>query len=85
MTCASAAGYIYLYSIYYYVVKTKYVSTISFICYYYYFLVKSTNNNIFIYFRMTGMFQTSFYFGYTALLSLGMFCMLGKYNRSHVY
>jgi hypothetical protein len=28
--------------------------------------------------RMTGMFQTSFYFGYTAILSLGMFCMLGK-------
>ncbi|KAI8881538.1 hypothetical protein K501DRAFT_222737 [Backusella circina FSU 941] len=49
MTCASASGYIYLYSIYYYVVKTK----------------------------MTGMFQTSFYFGYTALLALGMFCMLG--------
>ncbi|KAG2201812.1 hypothetical protein INT47_004369 [Mucor saturninus] len=49
MTCASAAGYIYLYSIYYFMVKTK----------------------------MTGMFQTSFYFGYTAILSLGMFCMLG--------
>lgn len=30
------------------------------------------------YIRMTGMFQTSFYFGYTAILSLGMFCMLGK-------
>ncbi len=28
-------------------------------------------------YRMTGMFQTSFYFGYTAILSLGMFCMLG--------
>ncbi|KAI8981873.1 hypothetical protein BDF20DRAFT_936952 [Mycotypha africana] len=49
MTCASTAAYIYLYSIYYYVAKTK----------------------------MTGMFQTSFYFGYTALLSFGMFCMLG--------
>ncbi|KAI8091041.1 uncharacterized protein B0P05DRAFT_485514 [Gilbertella persicaria] len=49
MTCASTAGYVYLYSIYYFMVKTK----------------------------MTGMFQTSFYFGYTALLSLGMFCMLG--------
>ncbi|KAI8641398.1 hypothetical protein BD408DRAFT_346224 [Parasitella parasitica] len=49
MTCASTAGYVYLYSIYYFTVKTK----------------------------MTGMFQTSFYFGYTAILSLGMFCMLG--------
>lgn len=29
-------------------------------------------------YRMTGLFQTSFYFGYTAILSLGMFCMLGK-------
>ncbi|PHZ10362.1 transmembrane protein TM9SF3 [Rhizopus microsporus ATCC 52813] len=49
MTCASTAGYIYLYSVYYFMTKT----------------------------RMTGLFQTSFYFGYTAILSLGMFCMLG--------
>ncbi|CAO3657289.1 unnamed protein product [Mucor hiemalis] len=49
MTCASASGYIYLYSVYYFMAKTK----------------------------MTGMFQTSFYFGYTAILCLGMFCMLG--------
>lgn len=49
MTCASTAGYIYLYSLYYFMAKTK----------------------------MTGLFQTSFYFGYTAILSLGMFCMLG--------
>ncbi|KAI7901106.1 uncharacterized protein BX663DRAFT_457194 [Cokeromyces recurvatus] len=49
MTCASTAGYIYIYSIYYFFMKTK----------------------------MTGMFQTSFYFGYTALLCLGIFCMLG--------
>ncbi|CAO3588445.1 unnamed protein product [Absidia cylindrospora] len=48
-TCASTAGYVYLYSIYYFFTKTK----------------------------MTGMFQTSFYFGYTALLSLGLFFMLG--------
>ncbi|KAI8328676.1 hypothetical protein BD560DRAFT_451683 [Blakeslea trispora] len=49
MTCASTAGYVYLYAIYYFMAKTK----------------------------MTGMFQTSFYFGYSALLSLGMFFMLG--------
>ncbi|KAI8333110.1 hypothetical protein BC941DRAFT_435122 [Chlamydoabsidia padenii] len=49
-TCASTAGYVYLYSIYYFFAKTK----------------------------MTGMFQTSFYFGYTALLSLGLFFMLGS-------
>ncbi|KAL0081447.1 hypothetical protein J3Q64DRAFT_1697142 [Phycomyces blakesleeanus] len=34
----------------------------------YYFFAKT---------RMTGLFQISFYFGYTALLSLGMFFMLG--------
>ncbi|GAB5591834.1 hypothetical protein Unana1_06734 [Umbelopsis nana] len=27
--------------------------------------------------RMTGFFQTSFYFGYTGLVCLGMFCLLG--------
>ncbi|CAO3589718.1 unnamed protein product [Absidia cylindrospora] len=34
----------------------------------YYFFTKT---------KMTGTFQTSFYFGYTGLLCLGMFCMLG--------
>ncbi|CAO3647151.1 unnamed protein product [Cunninghamella echinulata] len=48
-SCASTAGYVYLYSIYYFFTKTK----------------------------MTGLFQISFYFGYTALLSLGLFFMLG--------
>lgn len=28
--------------------------------------------------RMTGFFQSSFYFGYTGLVCLGMFCLLGK-------
>ncbi|CAO3629278.1 unnamed protein product [Cunninghamella blakesleeana] len=50
MSCASTAGYVYLYSIYYFFTKTK----------------------------MTGLFQTSFYFGYTALLSLGLLFMLGS-------
>ena len=31
---------------------------------------------------MTGFFQTSYYFGYTALISLGMFCMLGFVGHS---
>ncbi|KAI8086052.1 uncharacterized protein BX664DRAFT_281650 [Halteromyces radiatus] len=32
--------------------------------------------------KMTGAFQTSFYFGYTGLLCLGMFCMLGFVGHS---
>lgn len=32
-------------------------------------------------YRMTGFFQTSFYFGYTGLVCLGMFCLLGKSQR----
>ncbi|ORY90520.1 hypothetical protein BCR43DRAFT_567041 [Syncephalastrum racemosum] len=39
----------------------------------YYFFAKT---------KMTGMFQTSYYFGYTALLALGMFCMLGFIGHS---
>ncbi|CDS07558.1 hypothetical protein LRAMOSA01507 [Lichtheimia ramosa] len=39
----------------------------------YYFFAKT---------KMTGMFQTSFYFGYTALIALGMFCMLGFVGHS---
>ncbi|KAI9310001.1 hypothetical protein BX666DRAFT_1871670 [Dichotomocladium elegans] len=40
---------------------------------FYYFFAKT---------KMTGMFQTSFYFGYTALISLGLFCMLGFVGHS---
>ncbi|KAI7871697.1 hypothetical protein BDF14DRAFT_1954399 [Spinellus fusiger] len=32
--------------------------------------------------KMTGFFQTSFYFGYTAILALGMFFMLGYVGHS---
>ncbi|KAI8073117.1 hypothetical protein BC940DRAFT_103459 [Gongronella butleri] len=32
--------------------------------------------------KMSGTFQTSFYFGYTALLCLGMFCLLGFVGHS---
>ncbi|KAG2219379.1 hypothetical protein INT45_006087 [Circinella minor] len=39
----------------------------------YYFFAKT---------KMTGFFQTSYYFGYTALISLGMFCMLGFVGHS---
>lgn len=70
MTCASTAGYIYLYSVYYFMTKTRYGEENS--LFDIYILTHS-----YIY-RMTGLFQTSFYFGYTAILSLGMFCMLGK-------
>ncbi|KAI8059892.1 hypothetical protein BC940DRAFT_247236 [Gongronella butleri] len=48
-TCASTAGYVYVYAIYYYLMKTK----------------------------MTGLFQTSFYFGYSALMCIGLGLMLG--------
>ncbi|ORX47505.1 hypothetical protein DM01DRAFT_1339135 [Hesseltinella vesiculosa] len=48
-SCASTAGYVYAYAIYYYFVKTK----------------------------MTGLFQTSFYFGYCGLLCTGLALMLG--------
>jgi len=36
-------------------------------------------------YRMTGFFQTSFYFGYTGLVCLGMFCLLGKVQRFSNY
>ncbi|KAL1366013.1 hypothetical protein HN51_013926 [Arachis hypogaea] len=48
-SAASTAVYVYLYSIYYYYVKTK----------------------------MSGFFQTSFYFGYTLMFSLGLGILCG--------
>lgn len=50
-SAASTAIYVYLYSIYYYYVKTK----------------------------MSGFFQTSFYFGYTAMFCLGLGILCGKF------
>ncbi|KAH0451113.1 hypothetical protein IEQ34_018412 [Dendrobium chrysotoxum] len=49
-SAASTAAYVYLYSIYYYSVKTK----------------------------MTGFFQTSFYFGYTLMFCLGIGILCGR-------
>ncbi|KAJ7565859.1 hypothetical protein O6H91_02G077800 [Diphasiastrum complanatum] len=49
LSAASTAGYVYLYSVYYYFMKTK----------------------------MTGFFQTSFYFGYTLMLCLGLGILCG--------
>lgn len=48
-SAASTAGYVYLYSIYYYFIKTK----------------------------MSGFFQTSFYFGYTLMFCLGLGILCG--------
>lgn len=50
-SAASTAVYVYLYSIYYYHVKTK----------------------------MSGFFQTSFYFGYTLMFCLGLGILCGEY------
>ena len=49
-SAASTAVYVYLYSIYYYHMKTK----------------------------MSGFFQTSFYFGYTLMFCLGLGTLCGK-------
>jgi transmembrane 9 superfamily protein 3 len=49
LASASTAGYVFLYSIYYFVAKTK----------------------------MTGFFQTAFYFGYMAMFCLGLAVMCG--------
>ncbi|GES73084.1 transmembrane 9 superfamily member 3 [Rhizophagus clarus] len=49
LTCGSTAVYVYLYSIYYFINRTK----------------------------MYGLFQTSFYFGNTAIVCFGLFVMLG--------
>lgn len=51
-SAASTAVYVYLYSIYYFSVKTK----------------------------MSGFFQTSFYFGYTLMFCLGLGILCGEYN-----
>ncbi|KVH93509.1 Nonaspanin (TM9SF) [Cynara cardunculus var. scolymus] len=58
-SAASTAIYVYLYSIYYYYVKTK----------------------------MSGFFQTSFYFGYTAMfcLGLGILCGAVGYLGSNLF
>jgi len=53
-SAASTAVYVYLYSIYYYYMKTK----------------------------MSGFFQTSFYFGYTLMFSLGLGILCGKSSVS---
>jgi len=50
LSAASTAIYVYLYSVYYYHVKTK----------------------------MSGFFQTSFYFGYTLMFCLGLGILCGK-------
>lgn len=52
-SAASTAVYVYLYSIYYYYVKTK----------------------------MSGFFQTSFYFGYTLMFCLGLGILCGKLSQ----
>lgn len=51
-SAASTAAYVYLYSIYYYFVKTK----------------------------MSGFFQTSFYFGYTLMFCLGLGILCGRHS-----
>jgi len=63
-SAASTAVYVYLYSIYYYYMKTK----------------------------MSGFFQTSFYFGYTLMFSLGLGILCGNssvwfslLNRPHFF
>jgi transmembrane 9 superfamily protein 3 len=53
---ASTAAYVFLYSIYYYFMKTK----------------------------MTGFFQTCFYFGYTLMLCLGLGILCGKFYNALV-
>ena len=50
-SAASTAIYVYLYSVYYYYVKTK----------------------------MSGFFQTSFYFGYTLMFCLGLGILCGEF------
>ena len=52
-SAASTALYVYLYSIYYYHVKTK----------------------------MSGFFQTSFYFGYTLMFCLGLGILCGEFSN----
>jgi len=49
LSAASTAGYVYLYAIYYFMMKTK----------------------------MSGFFQTTFYFGYMAMFCLGLAVLCG--------
>ena len=56
-SAASTAVYVYLYSIYYYHVKTK----------------------------MSGFFQTSFYFGYTLMFCLGLGILCGKSVQTPIF
>ena len=58
-SAASVSGYVYLYSVYYFLFKTK----------------------------MTGFFQTCFYFGYTAMfcLALGVTCGAVGYVGSNAF
>lgn len=56
-SAASTAVYVYLYSIYYYYVKTK----------------------------MSGFFQTSFYFGYTMMFCLGLGILCGGLTLSSLF
>ena len=55
-SAASTAVYVYLYSVYYYFVKTK----------------------------MSGFFQTSFYFGYTLMFSLGLGILCGEFWNIYI-
>ena len=56
-SAASTAVYVYLYSVYYYHVKTK----------------------------MSGFFQTSFYFGYTLMFCLGLGILCGEIYNSNIW
>lgn len=119
LSAASTAGYVYLYSFYYFFFKTKYVFFFFRAHYLCYKLSKSrwgltwrTSKNVsvggegligfcelfkcprpfwcfffyrfnkaFVYrlfYRMYGLFQTTFYFGYMALFSAGLGIMCGK-------
>ena len=67
LSAASTAGYVYFYSFYYFFFKTKYE-----------LLAGCQRRILMIYFfRMYGLFQTTFYFGYMALFSLGLGLMCG--------
>lgn len=120
MAGASTAGYVYIYSFYYFFFKTKYepvflqlmtgrtgLFMLRFFVWafsyslthfkssnhcakctnYWFYLVKflhnfiwvcsAFNHEIFLY-RMYGLFQTAFYFGYMALFSLALGIMCGK-------
>ncbi|KAI9099746.1 hypothetical protein DFS34DRAFT_592658 [Phlyctochytrium arcticum] len=69
MSGGFTAVYVFLYSIYYFVFRTRFAFTFSAIC--------GTHVSNFSTFRMYGYFQTTWYFGYTALICFGLFIMLG--------